>query len=370
MYSRTILTGVISLAALLGPKIAGATSYVLDCGAGGPSSTVQSQVDAIGLSPNNTILVKGSCVGDLRIYRADRLSITRLNLNGNLSVDSSVTVALSNLNLTGGLYVANARGLNVQSATVIRGAIEIIRGSQISFTGLSMSPWSDAGGTSDPVVICSGQSECSFSAATVTGSGTGGGTGIAGIVVGSASRLNLYSGTISGFDIGVWVWNSANAFLTPTDCTNLTVQSNLSQGVHVSDGGLVKIEGLSPTAAANYGCSAVPVYLTHNGAYGVFADGGGNAYLYRTAIAGHSVDGIRVQHGSAARVRSSTIDAASASGRSARVTGEAHLYFDEQADGPAASSTLAGPVCVTGNSSVDTDNSSTVITTTATCSTP
>jgi hypothetical protein len=112
------------------------------------------------------------------------------------------------------------------------------------------------------------------------------------------------------------------------------------------------------------------VSITNNGRIGVLADGGGNAYIYQTAISEHTADGIRVQHGSTVRVRSSTIDAASASGRSARVTNQAHLYFDEQINGPAASSALAGPVCVTGNSSADTDNSSTVITTTATCGTP
>jgi hypothetical protein len=112
------------------------------------------------------------------------------------------------------------------------------------------------------------------------------------------------------------------------------------------------------------------VSIANNGRFGVLADGGGNAYLYLTTISGHSIDGIRVQHGSTVRVRSSTVDAASASGRSARVTNQAHLYFDEQGNGPAASSALAGPVCVTGTSSVDTDNSSTVITTTATCGPP
>jgi hypothetical protein len=61
------------------------------------------------------------------------------------------------------------------------------------------------------------------------------------------------------------------------------------------------------------------------------------------------------------------IDAATTSGRSARVKALAHLYFDEQEAGPAAGSTLAGPVCVTGSATVDTENSSTVLTVQKSC---
>jgi hypothetical protein len=50
------------------------------------------------------------------------------------------------------------------------------------------------------------------------------------------------------------------------------------------------------------------------------------------------------------------------------VKAQAHLYFDELDNGPAASSTLAGPVCLTGNSSVDTDNSASVVNVTTICS--
>ena len=49
---------------------------------------------------------------------------------------------------------------------------------------------------------------------------------------------------------------------------------------------------------------------------------------------------------------------------------QAHLYFDEQDNGPTAISSLAGTVCVTGNSTVDTDNSSTVLNIVTTCGTP
>jgi hypothetical protein len=73
-----------------------------------------------------------------------------------------------------------------------------------------------------------------------------------------------------------------------------------------------------------------------------------------------------VQNGSVMRVRSSTIGAAG-TGRSARVKGQAHLYFDEQEAGPSAGSSLAGQVCVTGSSTVDTDNSSTVVSVVTSC---
>lgn len=149
------------------------------------------------------------------------------------------------------------------------------------------------------------------------------------------------------------------------------MQSNLSIGVYSTDGGVVKIEGQSAADAAASGCSGPTlVSIASNGRYGVLADGGGNAYLYLTSITGHTLDGIRVQHGSTMRLRSSSIDAATASGRSGRVMNQANLFFDEQGNGPAASSTLAGPVCVSGNSSVDTDNSATVVTTVATCASP
>jgi hypothetical protein len=200
----------------------------------------------------------------------------------------------------------------------------------------------------------------------LTLSGPSGTSGLqtAAITAGSGARLNVYAGTISGFDVGVWVWNNATAFLTPI-CGNLQIQSNATAGVYVLDAGMVKIE--SPTLATT-GCTG-QVSLT-GGRYGVWAEGGGNAYLYGVAISGQSNDGVRVTNGSTARIRSSTISAASASGRSARLKSQAHLYFDEGSNGPAASSTLAGPVCITGNSTVDTDGSATVVNVTTTCSSP
>jgi hypothetical protein len=79
---------------------------------------------------------------------------------------------------------------------------------------------------------------------------------------------------------------------------------------------------------------------------------------------------VRVTNGSTARIRSSTLSASTASGRSARLKSQAHLYFDEGSNGPAAGSTLAGPVCITGNSTVDTDGSATMVNVTTTCSSP
>jgi hypothetical protein len=212
---------------------------------------------------------------------------------------------------------------------------------------------------------CVSQSECTLDGFTVSGPTSSTGVQTAAITAGSGARLNVYAGTISSFDVGVWVWNNATAFLTPT-CGNLNIQSNRATGVYVLDSGMVKIE--SPTLATT-GCDG-QVSLTNNGRYGVWAEGGGNAYLYKVAISGHSVDSVRVTNGSTARIRSSTLAAASSSARSVRLKSQAHLYFDEGDNGPTASSTLAGPVCITGNSTVDTDNSATVVNVTTTCSSP
>jgi hypothetical protein len=369
MYKRTILSGVISLGALLGPKIAAATTYTVNCGTNGSAAVVQSQVDAVGSTPGNTLAVTGTCVGSVTVSRADRLSVSNLSLTGSLTLDSSVMVSFSGLHLSGDLNLLNTRKATFSGA-VVNGPVTVNRGSLGSFSGLTMSSWSDSSGVHDPSFDCIGQSECTVSGLSISGSGTAAGTGAAGLLAASASRLNVYGGTISGFDIGVQVWNNATAFLTPI-CDDINIQSNLSTGVYTTDGGIAKIEGMSAADAAASGCVGIPhVFIARNGRFGVLADGGGNAYLYLTAISGHSIDGVRVQHGSTVRVRSSTIDAATASGRSARVTSQAHLYFDEQGNGPTASSTLAGPVCVAGTSSVDTDNSSTVIATTATCGSP
>jgi hypothetical protein len=347
-----------------------ATSYTVNCGTGGPASLVQANLNAIGSSAQNTVSVSGTCVGDLTITGATQLTLSGLVLTGNLTIDSSTLVSLGSLQLTGGsLYLTNTHRANVGVAQ-INGDVSANHGSQISFSALTMASWSDSAGVHDPSVNCLGQSECTFVSLNMTGSGTTAGTGNVGVLAASGSRLNVYGGTITGFDIGVQVWNNATGFLTP-NCTNLNIQGNLTTGVFVSDGGIAKIEGLSVADAASLGCSgASSIYISHNGSYGLLADGGGNAYLYVAAISGHAIDGIRVQHGSIVRVRSSTIDAATSSGRSARLKAQSHLYFDEQANGPTASSTLAGPVCVTGNATVDTDNSATAVNVTTSCTLP
>jgi len=298
------------------------------------------------------------------VTRADTLTVSNLSLTGSLDLYSSVMVSIPNLQLTGELTLFNTRQATLSDA-VINGAVTVIHGSLANFSGLTMSSWSDSSGGHDPNFSCVGESECTVSQVNL--SGTGKSVGTIGLLAGSSSRLNVNGGSISGFDIGVQAWNNAIIFMTAF-CADLKIGSNLSTGVRTTDGGIVKIEGLSDADAAASGCKGpLHVSIENNGRFGVLADGGGNAYLYLTNVSGHSIDGIRVQHGSTVRVRSSTIDAATSSGRSARVASQAHLYFDEQDNGPAASSALAGPVCVTGTSSVEADNSSTVITSTTAC---
>lgn len=362
-----VLAAALLAAISLAPHAASATTYTIDCGAGGPTAPLQSQIDAIGSSPTNTINVIGTCVGDVQLTRADRLSIKGLSLTGTLSMDSSASVTFTNLNLTGALTVLNSRRATF-NGTLARAAVTVMRGSQAAFNTLNMTSWTDSSGTQEPSFVCSGQSECTLSAATLTGSGSSDVS--IGVLAASAARLNFYSGSVSGFGIGAQVWNHATAFFTSA-CDPIRIRSNRSTGVYATDGGLVKVEGMSAADAAASGCSG-PIFIDigSNGRYGVLADGGGNAYLFLTKITGHAIDGVRVRNGSVMHIRSSTLDAATSSGRSARVKSQAHLYFDEQTAGPAAGSTLAGPICVTDNSSVDTDNSSTVPTVVTACAAP
>jgi len=366
MQKKLIGSGAVLLGVLAAPHMAAAAVYTVACGTNGSSDLVQNQLQAIGSSSGNTIVVTGTCVGDLSVTHADRLGISGLTLNGDLVVDSAVTVTFGGLRLTGTLALVNARRTTFNN-TVVNGQVQL-RGSVAVFNGLTVPAGASSLGANS--ISCQGQSDCTFYSLALAGSGTGAGNGSAGLTAGSASRLSLYGGTITGFDIGVLVWNNAMAFLG-TGCDNVNIQSNLTTGVYVTDGGVAKIEGLSATDAALDGCAGPSHgYITGNGSYGVLVDGGGSAFLFQTAISGHSIDGLRVQHGSTVRVRSSTIDAATTSGRSARVKAQAHLYFDELSNGPAASSTLAGPVCITGNSSIDTDNSSTVINSQSACTSP
>jgi len=365
MYPRIAFVSFLILASMA--QRAGATTYSADCGANGSAAVVQNQVNVIGSTPNSVLQVTGTCVGDVRISRADRLTVAGLVTSGNVTVDSSIQAVLSSARISGQLSISNSRNTQI-SALTLNGWLSINSGSRVTASNLTAAPLTDSDGTHDPEIDCIGQSECTFAGLTLTGTGTARGTGGVGLLAASASRLTVTGATISGFDIGVQVWNNATGFLLPI-CTPINIQSNLTTGVYVADGGIVKIEGQSAADADASGCTGpINVVISGNGSYGVLADGGGNAYLYLTNIQNHSVDGLRVQHGSTVRVRSSTVGAATATGRSGRVVSGANLYFDEQSNGPAAGSTLAGPVCVIGNSSVDTSNSSTVVTTVNSCS--
>ncbi|HWM68396.1 MAG TPA: hypothetical protein VNO35_17525 [Steroidobacteraceae bacterium] len=367
MNTRALLSVVTLgvLGALCAPASAG--NYAVNCGTNGSSGLVQNQLSAM-TGTNNTLFVKGTCVGYLEITGFNGLTITGLSLTGSLVVSASTGVSLQNVRVYGDLSSWNHANFSVGNSTV-NGYVQITHESTAYFTNVTIPQWSDpttGGGGSG--IICVSHSECNFSNTTVSGvPSSDPATHSIGVTVGSAARLNFASGRISGFDWGVLVWNNATAFFNP-DCANLSIDSNPSIGVYVRDGGMVKLEGLSPHDAT----SACPgsVLIRNNGAYGMLAEGGGLGYLYRAQLAGHAVDGVRVQNGSVVKIRSSTIDAATTSGRSARVKSNAHLWFDEESNGPAAGSALAGPVCVTNSSSVDTDNSSTTLTTVATCTSP
>lgn len=341
-----------------------ATVFSINCGAGGPTTALQAQITSIGSSPGHQINVTGTCVGDVDTSRADRLTISGLSLTGSLSMTAANSLRFQNLSLEGTLLLLNTRNTTF-SNTKLRGDATLMRGSQASFNKLTSDPWSDSTGTHDTSFNCVGLSECTLINATLSGAGATP-TSI-GVLSASGSRVNFVSGVISGFGTGVLAWNNANAFVTAS-CDPITIKGNLIAGVSATDSGLAKVFGLSKADAIDLGCpGAVTVDVASNGNYGVYADGGGNAYLQYTSVTGHKIDGVRVQHGSVMRVRSSKIDAATSTGRSARVSAQAHLYFDEQEAGPAASSSLGGPVCVMGTSTADTDNSSTVITVVTSC---
>jgi hypothetical protein len=365
--------GIPALLALLAAAAfaphAHATVFTIACGAGGSTAALQAQIASIGASPGHQINVSGTCVGDVDTSRADRLTINGLNTTGFLMMSVANGLRFTNLTLNGGLQLINTRNTTF-SNTTIRGDVTVMRGSQASFNTFTANTWTDATGTHDPTFNCIGQSECTLNWATLTGGGTSN-TSV-GVLAASASRLNFYSGSISGFGTGVQAWNNATAFVS-VNCDPLVIRNNRIAGVSSTDSAMVKVFGITAAESVDYGCTtpgAVSVEIDGNGRYGVFADGGGNAYLQNTRITSHALDGVRVQHGSVVRVRNSTIDAAKKSGRSARVKAQAHLYFDEQEAGPAAGSTLAGPVCVTGSSTVDTDNSSTVVTVVTSCTGP
>jgi hypothetical protein len=366
--SQGLLPLLALVAAFIAPGAAHATVFAINCGAGGPATALQAQIASIGSTPGHQINVTGSCVGDIDTSRADRLTIAGLTITGSITMTAANTMRFLNLSQSGSLLLMNTRNSSF-SNTKIRGDITVMRGSQAIFTNLTSAPWSDSTGTHDPAFNCIGQSECTLNLANLAGAGTS--TTSVGALAASASRLNFTAGTITGFGTGLQAWNNATAFVT-ANCDPITIKGNLVAGVSVLDSGVAKVFGLSKADAGDFGCSGgeVAVDIASNGQFGVFADGGGNAYLQITKITGHALDGVRVQHGSVVRVRNSSIDAASSSGRSARVKAQAHLYFDEQEAGPSAGSSLAGPVCVTGSSTADTDNSSTALTVVTSCPGP
>lgn len=342
---------------------ANATVFTINCGVAGPTTALQTQITSIGSSPGHTINVLGTCVGDVDTSRADRLMISGLSLTGGLTMQAANSLRFPNLTIEGPITLINTRNTTFTN-TKIKGDIMLTRGSQASFNTITSGPWTDAAGTHDPAFNCIGQSECTLNWATLSGAGAS--KTSVGVLAASASRLNFTAGSITGFGTGLQSWNNATAFVTAS-CDAITIKGNLVQGVAALDSGIVKVFGTSKQDAIDLGCPGpVSVEITANGAYGVFADGGGNAYLQYDSISGHKIDELRIQHGSVMRVRSSKIDT-SGTGRSARVKAQAHLYFDEQEAGPAAGSSLTGPVCVTDNATVDTDNSSTLITIVTSC---
>ncbi len=365
MHTRALL----SLAALVGLTTlnapAAAAVFTVDCGTGGSSSLVQSQIAGM-TGTKNSLTVTGTCAGDLSIVGVHSLSITGLSMTGSLSVTAATHVSFENLTVFGGLYVGDHATLTVSDST-INGYLQLIKSSSGNFINLTSVPWSDPTGNAYSGIACLSGSDCTFSATTVAGIHSSDPTTPSiGVQVASAARLNFAAGRISGFDLGVHVWNNATAFFSP-DCANLSIDSNKSMGVYVRDGGIAKLEGLTPPLTSNCPGS---VLINNNGSYGLVTEGGGIAVLYRAQLTGYTIDGVHVQDGSTVKIRSSFIDLATSTGRSARVNSAAHLWFDEEVYGPTASSSLSGPVCVTSNSSIDTSNSSTHVRTTANCSVP
>jgi hypothetical protein len=99
MRKSVWLPAIVVLALGSGPLWA--ASYSVNCGTGGPSSLVQADLNAIGSSPQNTVSVTGTCVGDLVITGATQLTLSGLVLTGNLPIDSSTLVSLGNLQSNG-----------------------------------------------------------------------------------------------------------------------------------------------------------------------------------------------------------------------------------------------------------------------------
>jgi hypothetical protein len=173
MKKHLVLTAAITLAAAFAftPRATHAASFTIDCGASGPTTALQAQINSLGSTPNNQINVLGNCVGDVDVSRSDRLTLTNLSLTGSLFSNAANGLRLFNLTLTGTLSLVATRNSSVSTATV-RGDIFVQRGSQVSFALLNSNPWTDSSGTRDPTFSCVGQSECSLNNVVLTGMGT------------------------------------------------------------------------------------------------------------------------------------------------------------------------------------------------------
>ena len=360
MYKRVSLAAAVLIGWASSPQLAAAGgSYTVACGSGGSTSLIQTQLAAIAGTTGNSLNVTGTCSGTLVVSDVDQLNLIGLTLNGDLELVDSKNVNITQLTVTGSVTVSESRDTRFFMATVT-GYAQVITGSRATFTQLTLNPGVDSTGALAEGFTCAGTSTCYLDGFTVRGTpSTTAGFTMVGALAASTSTLTLGSGSITGFDIGVQAWNHATALFIPS-CANLSINSNSTMGVYVRDSGLVKAQGFGPTAAS----SSCPgqIVIASNGQYGVRSEGAGNAYLYGVQISGHSVDGVLVQDGASAKVMSSTIDAAGSTGLSARVRAQSILWFDEEKNGPTAKSVLQGPVCSTGNSHVDTHNSSTQIT--------
>ena len=362
MYTRAFLSiaTLMGLAAVCAPV--SAATYTAACGAGGDVSIIQNQLAAM-TGTNNALAVTGTCVGELSIQGFNGLAITGLSFTGDVFVSASTHVSIAGATIAGSVQSSDHTSLVLQDLTVT-GYGQFMKESSVSGTNITFT--ATAPGASG--IFCLTGSDCTFSNTTVVGSSSGDPTTPSiGVQIASASRFSFASGRITGFDWGVHVWNHATALFGPS-CDNISIDSNHSIGIYVRDGGLVKLEGLPPSDVTS-SCPST-VLISNNGSYGLLAEGGGLGALYRATVTSHTTDGVRVQDGSTVKVRSSSIDAATTSGRSARVKSNAHLWFDEETSGPSARSILAGPVCITGDSTVDTDNSSTIVRTTTKCLLP
>lgn len=359
MFIRVSLAAAVLIGWALSPQMATAGgSYTVACGSGGSTSLIQTQLTAIAGTTGNSLGVTGTCSGTLVIADVDQLNFSGLTLNGDLVLSDSKNVNITGLTVTGTVTVTESRDTRFFMATVT-GYAQVLQGSRVSFNQFALNPGTDSSGALAEGFTCSGMSTCNLDGFTLRGTPSStAGSHIPGALAASGSTLTLASGTISGFDIGVQAWNHATALFLPS-CANLNISGNSTMGVWVRDSGLIKAQGFGP-AASSSSCPG-QIVIASNGQYGVRSEGAGNAYLYDVQISGHSVDGVLVQDGASARVMSSTIDAASGTGLSARVRAQSVLWFDEDQNPPTGKSVLLGPVCSTGNSHVDTHNSSTQV---------